>query len=199
MNIFQSSLRTISISFDGAREAVMAIAERVTRRVQLTKLQLQAQDAEERLRQAQEALGQCLYTAHAAPSLAQVPVATNEGALPLCDNIRAEQHRLQAIRERLASQQDETLSLALSRLQDDLQVGGGSMERVTIPPTAQADGRPLCEVALPESVRIALIRRSEDILVPSEQVVLRAGDQVTVIGTRSALPSAVQALLVPLP
>ena len=36
MSIYQSTLRTLSITFDGAKEAVMAVAERVARRVERT-------------------------------------------------------------------------------------------------------------------------------------------------------------------
>lgn len=192
MSFFQSTLRTFSISFDGAKEAVMAVAERVARRVQVTKLQLQAEDAEARLRQAYESLGQRLYDAHATRS--QEPV-TVEDSLPTCEDIRVEQRALQEIRDRLASRYDDVLIVPLIRLQEDLQAGGGTMERVTISPNAQAAGKMLGEVALPESVRIVLVRRNDSLMLPFEQMILRAGDQVTVIGNRSAFPSALQALL----
>ncbi len=191
MNVFQSTLRTLSISVDGAREAVMAVAERVARRVQVTKLQLQAEDAEARLRQTYEALGQCLYTAHAAHS----PEALNvDAALPLCEGIRMEQRALQEIRDRLASRYDDVLIVPMIRLQEDLQAGGGTIERVTITPNAQADGKPLSDAALPESVRIVLVRRNDALIFPSAQLILRAGDQVTLIGNRSELPGALQSL-----
>ncbi len=171
----------------------MAVAERVASRVQVTKLQLKAEDAEARLRQAYESLGQHLYAAHTthSPETAKV-----DDSLPLCEDICAEQRALQEIRDRLASRYyDEVLIVPLIRLQEDLQAGGGTIERVTIVPSAQADGKPLSEVALPESVRIVLVRRNDSLLFPSDQMVLRAGDQVTVIGNRSALPGAIQSLL----
>lgn len=192
MSIYQSALRTLSISFDGAKEAVMAVAERVARRVQVTKLQLQAEDAETRLKQAYEALGQNLYTAHAirSPETAKI-----DSTLPLCEDIRAEQRALQEIRDRLASRYDDVLILPLIRLQEDLQAGGGTIERVTITPNAQADGKSLDEVTFPESVLIVLIRRHDSLIIPSAQMILRAGDQVTIIGNRSAFPAALQSLL----
>src|SRR5437899_937109 len=52
MNLFQSTSRALSISLDGLKEAVMNVAERVARRVQVAKLQFQADDAEARLRHA---------------------------------------------------------------------------------------------------------------------------------------------------
>jgi hypothetical protein len=193
MSIFQSSLRTLSISFDGAKEAVMAVAERVARRVQVTKLQLQAENAEARLRQAYESMGQHMYNVHAShlPGTAQII----DDSLPLCEGIRAEQRALQEIRDRLASRYDDVLIIPLIRLQEDLQAGGGAVERITIVPSAQADGKPISTVALPESVKIALVRRNDALIFPSDQMVLRAGDQVTIIGNRSALPGAIQSLL----
>src|SRR5205809_7522023 len=145
MNLFQSSNRALSIGLIGLNEAFMAVAERVARRVQAAKLQLQADDTEARLRQAYESLGQCLYTTHTA----QTPETLKaiDEALPVCESIRAEQHTLQAIRDRLASQfSDEALTIPLIRLHEDLQAGGGTLERVTIPPGIQADGRRLADL-----------------------------------------------------
>lgn len=191
MKPYQSALRALSISLAGIKEAVMAVAERVARRVQIAKLQLQAADAEARLQQVYESLGHCLYTAHTAKS----PDAWRiDEALPLCENIRAEQRTLQGIRDRLTSRYDDVLSAPLVRLQEDLQDGSGAVERVTITPASPADGRPLSAVRLPEGVRIVLVRRVDALLLPTDDLVLKAGDQVTILGDRSAVPGALQAL-----
>lgn len=191
MKPYQSALRALSISLAGIKEAVMAVAERVARRVQIAKLQLQAVDAEARLQQAYESLGHCLYSAHTAKS----PDAWRiDETLPLCENIRAEQRTLQGIRDRLTSRYDDVLSAPLVRLREDLQDGGGAMERVTITPASPADGRSLNAVVLPEGVRIVLVRRVDALLLPTDDLVLKAGDQVTLLGDRSAVPGALQAL-----
>src|SRR5947209_5144612 len=99
MNLFQSSNRALSIGLIGLKEAFMAVAERVARRVQVAKLQFQADDTEARLRQAYESLGQCLYSTHSA----QTPETLKaiDEALPVCESIRTEQRTLQARRDRL--------------------------------------------------------------------------------------------------
>ena len=169
----------------------MAVAERVARRVQVAKLQLHASDAEARLRQAYESLGQCLYDIHRAKSPDALRI---DAALPLCETIRAEQRTLQGIRDRLTSRHDDILLVPLIRLQEDLQEGGGTLERVTITPAAPANGKPLSDVPLPESVRIVVIRRGDALLLPTGDLVLKAGDQVTIIGDRSAVAGALQSL-----
>jgi Trk K+ transport system NAD-binding subunit len=192
MNPFQSSTRALAMTLDGLKEALMAVAERVTRRVQVAKLQFQADDTEARLRQAYESLGQCLYTTHTAQTPETLKVI--DEALPVCENIRAEQRTLQSIRDRLISQYEDVLTIPLIRLHEDLQAGGGTLERVTITPGLGADGRRLADLALPESVEVVLVRRGESLLFPHAETVLKAGDQVTLIGRRSAMPAVLQSL-----
>jgi uncharacterized protein with PhoU and TrkA domain len=191
MSLFQSTSRALSISLDGLKEAVMNVAERVARRVQVAKLQFQAEDAEARLRHAYESLGQSLYATHTASP--ETPTDRDE-ALPVCESIRAEQRTLQAIRDRLASHYEEGLTVPLIRLHEDLQAGGGTVEHITIAPGLAADGRRLAELSLPDSVGIVLVRRGDSVLFPHAEVVLRAGDHVTLIGRRSAMPAALQSL-----
>ncbi|HZC68575.1 MAG TPA: TrkA C-terminal domain-containing protein [Nitrospirales bacterium] len=192
MNFLQSTTRALSISLEGLKEAIMGVAERVARRVHVAKLRFQAEDAEVRLRQAYESLGQCLYATHTVRFPETLTVI--DEALPMCESIRAEQRTLEAVRDRLASQYEEVLTVPLIRLHEDLQAGGGTVEHVTIAPGIAADGRRLADLSLPESVGIVLVRRGESVLFPHAEVVLRAGDQVTLIGRRSAMPAALQSL-----
>jgi len=192
MKLFQSTNRALSISLEGLREAVMDAAERVARRVRVVKLQFQAEDAAARLRQAYESLGHCLYTTHTAQTPETLRVI--DEALPVCESIRAEQSTLQAIRDRLASQYEDVITVPLIQLHEDLQAAGATVERITIAPGIGADGRRLADLFLPESVGVVLVRRGELVLFPHTEVVLRAGDQVTLIGNRSAMPAALQSL-----
>ena len=57
------------------------------------------------------------------------------------------------------------------------------------PLTRDWDGRPLHSLSLPPGCLMALIRRDGDSLVPSGATVLRAGDQVTIIGEPRAIQS----------
>ncbi|HLG43505.1 MAG TPA: TrkA C-terminal domain-containing protein [Nitrospirales bacterium] len=191
MKPLKSIQRTLSISYDGLREAVLAVSERVATRVQIGKLHLQALDTEARLRSAYEALGVCLYTARMAPPQ---EVFSPDNALPLSERVRAELKTLQQIRDQLASRADETLTDPLIRLQEDLKESGGMVERATVSPLSQADGKRLGDLALPEGVRIVAIRRGESLVFPSADSVLKAGDQVTVVGNRSVVPRTLESL-----
>jgi hypothetical protein len=190
MNLVRATQRTVLLSVHGVREAVLAVAERVAVRVHVAKLQLQSNDAEARLQLAYEALGQCLYDSRTVRANAMAV----DAALPLSTNIRQQQLLLQELRDRLASHYDELLTIPLAQLQQDLKDGGGTVERVTIAAGAQADGKLVSELGVPETVRLVAIRRGQSILIASGSLRLQAGDELTVLGRRSALPQALQVL-----
>lgn len=183
--------RTLTISLDGFREAVLAIAERVAARVQLGKLQLQAEDSEARLRSAYETFGHCLYRLRNAPEALTYPI---EEILPHVSRIRTEHETLQSVRDRLAAQYEESLGGVFLQLKKDLQDAGGTIERVTVGPASPADGNLLGDLLFPESVRIVSIRRGETIFFPSADFALAVGDDVSLIGKRSAIPEALHLL-----
>jgi K+/H+ antiporter YhaU regulatory subunit KhtT len=191
MASIKSLQRALTISLDGLREALFAIAERVAARVQVGKLQFLAEDSESRLRSAYETLGYCLYRIRSVP---QPPTYPDGEILLHFDRIRAEYQALQGIQDRLATQYDEILGGPLLQLRKDLKDAGGGIERVTIGPTSHADGKLLGDMPFPESVRIVAIRRGETIFFPSAGFTLAVGDHVTLIGTRSAIPEALQLL-----
>ena len=186
MTFLRSAHRAFAISFDGIREALVVVAERVALRVQVAKLLLHAEDAEARLRHAYQSLGQHLYATRHAISV--------DAALSLAARIRAEQQLVRELRDQLASVSDETLVVPLSRLQEDLKEGGGTIERVTISPGSQADGKRLVDLQLPPTVRLVAVRRGQTLVVPVGSLVLLAGDDITLLGSRSSVAPALQIL-----
>jgi len=191
MSILKSAHRAFSLSLEGVRETISALAERVTLRVQAGKLQFRAEETEARLRHAYESLGACLHRTRTAPYAGAFPA---DEVHQLCERIHTEQRTLQELRDKLASHDDDSLVVPLVRLQEDLRESGGTVERVTISPTAHADGKRLSELVFPEGVHVVAIRRDDALIFPTETVVLRAGDQVTLVGNRSVIPSALQSL-----
>ena len=192
MNLLRSTQRALFLGVDGVREALVVVAERLALRVQLGKLQLQVDAAEGRLRQAYESLGQHLFMYRQETSSQEDPPP--ESTLPFTERIRSEHHIVQDLRDRLTSLSDETLLLPLSRLQEDLREGGGTVERLTISPGALADGKRLGDLSLPQTVCFVALRRGETLLIPSGDLVLQAGDDITILGIRSAIPLALKIL-----
>jgi len=191
MTFLRSAHRAFSISLDGIREALEVVAERVALRVQVAKLLLHAEDAEARLRHAYQSLGHHLYATRHTPSTGAGSI---DAALSLTARIRTEQQLVRELRDQLASLNDETLVVPLSRLQDDLKEGGGTIERVTISPGSQADGKRLVDLRLPPAVRLIAVRRGQTLVMPIGTLVLQAGDDITLVGSRSSVAPALQIL-----
>jgi len=63
-----------------------------------------------------------------------------------------------------------------------------------IPPGSVADGKSIKEVAWPEGSTLVSVRRGRDVLVPTGNTVLRAGDVVTAFGTRSSRERMIERL-----
>jgi len=190
MTFLRSAHRAFSISFAGIREALVVVAERVALRVQVAKLLLHAEDAEARLRHAYQSFGHHLYaTRHPTSTAGSV-----DAALLLTARIRTEQQLVRELRDQLASLNDETLVVPLSRLQEDLKEGGGTIERVTISPGSQADGKRLVDLQLPPTVRLVAVRRRQTLVIPIGSLVLQAGDDITLLGSRSSVAPALQIL-----
>ncbi|MEP6600897.1 MAG: TrkA C-terminal domain-containing protein [Nitrospirota bacterium] len=187
MTLLRSAHRAFSVTFDGIREALVVVAERVALQVQAAKLLLHAEDAEARLRHAYQSLGQHLYGTHHATS---PEVGSVEAALSLTARIRTEQQLVRELRDQLASLNDETLAVPLRRLQEDLKGGGGTIERVTISPGSQADGKRLVDLQLPPTVRLVAVRRGQTLVIPVGSLVLQAGDDITLLGSRSSVAPA---------
>src|SRR5439155_25389562 len=120
MTFLRSAHRAFSISFDGIREALVIVAERVALRVQVAKLLLHAEHAEARLRHAYQSLGHHLYVTRHTPS---TDAGLIDAARSLTARIRTEQQLVCELRDQLASLNDETLVVPPSRLQDDLKEG----------------------------------------------------------------------------
>src|SRR6266542_329363 len=97
MNLLKAAQRTLSFSFDGAREAVAAVAERVAARVRIGKLQLQMQDAEARLQQAHTVLGRQLFAARGSSEF------STDDLRPMHARILAEQQALRDLHEKLSA------------------------------------------------------------------------------------------------
>ncbi|MEO0595993.1 MAG: amino acid permease, partial [Chloroflexota bacterium] len=53
--------------------------------------------------------------------------------------------------------------------------------------TAPLIGRPMRELDIPEDALIALVRRSDDVLIPRGSTILQDGDRITIIGTEDSI------------
>ncbi len=90
---------------------------------------------------------------------------------------------VRAYHEALSSSTD--VELRRARLAQRTDPGAGYFD-FRVPPGSIADGRPVKEVAWPEGSTLVSVRRGREVVVPTGNTVLLAGDVVTAFGSESS-------------
>jgi hypothetical protein len=184
--------REAAITVAGARETILAIADRVNRKTQALKLQWRAAEASSDLglhyqkvgRWACEALGDHAPSAPPDPQRAAVLQAQLEG---FHGSLQTHRRELAGIERRIAEIEAEALSDDLHRFQLDLGARALTIERLTVSPEATAVGLSPAGLALPPGVRVMAVFRGPALLTEQVPEGLRAGDVVFLLGPRADL------------
>ena len=91
----------------------------------------------------------------------------------------------------------DTLREDLVRIQQDLTVRAATLERISVARGSAVLGQPVSQLSLPPATRVVAVCRGPAFLVVDQQLVLRAGDIVILIGPRAELKTAVSQFLEP--
>jgi hypothetical protein len=191
-DIFDRLRREAAITMAGARETVLAIADRVNRKTQALKLHWRAAEAMSELGLHYQNIGRCLCDAlaeHAQmspPDPQRTPVlqAQLEGFYA---GLQSQRDEVARIERRIAEIEAEALSDDLHRLQLDLGARSLTVERLTVSQDAAAVGLSPTRLGLPPGVKVMAVFRGPALLDEYAQEALRAGDLVFLIGPRAEL------------
>ncbi|TLY43478.1 MAG: hypothetical protein E6K61_01930, partial [Nitrospirae bacterium] len=81
--------------------------------------------------------------------------------------------------------------------QQDLTVRAATLERISVARGSAVLDQPVSQLSLPPATRVVAVCRGPAFLVVDQQLVLRAGDIVILIGPRAELKTAVSQFLEP--
>lgn len=184
--------KEISITSHALYETVLALAERVNRKVQIMRLHWQATTQMTRIDEVTNTLGQQIAGSVLQRSTGR---AGNDHDLTGLDTAVTWAHqRVQELKRSLIGIDTEirqlkleTIHADLLRLQQDLSVRSAGIERVSIPRGAATIGQRLSDVPRSSSIHIAVVIRGPFILPPSEDLIFRIDDIVVLIGAQPEL------------
>lgn len=184
--------KELSITGTALYETILAISERVNRKVQILRLHWQASSLLERIDEVAQEVGQQL--------VAQVGRRSSDRPLSdadLCEidhsvnhataRIQALKHSLIEIDVQIRQLKLETIHEDLLRLQQDLSQRSAGIERIMIPRGSAAIGQRLSEVPRSTSIHIATVMRGPFLLAPAEDLTFRPGDIVVLMGAQTEL------------
>lgn len=182
----------LSITASAIHEAVLAIAERVNRKVQVLRLHSQAASLLSQIEQVHGELGRQLATlcAYRPPfgHDASVPADQLERLLGQAGTrIQQLKRSMARVDSHIRELKQETIHHELLTLQQDLSLRAAALERFRVAQGSPAIGKTLAQMALPAPVRLVTILRGPFLLPPDEALLLRLDDILVMIGPQSDL------------
>jgi K+/H+ antiporter YhaU regulatory subunit KhtT len=183
--------KEFSITGQAIYETIIAIAERVNRKVEVLRLQGQAATVITQIDTAHADLGRQITAVWARRLLPGHEVALTAELNQLLSHTTARIHQLKqtlvAVDTQVRALKLETVQEDFLLLQRDLKRRSASLERVPLPQGSPAIGQKIGDLRLPESVRVVTIFRGPFFISAADDLVLRADDILIVVGLQSDL------------
>ena len=182
------------LSFTGSAvyESIVAIAERVNRKVQVLRLHGQAASLLTQIESVQGALGRDI-----AAALPNRPSAVREPGLPspeLARSLNQATDRVHHLKQTLVQVDTQIRDLKLEAihqdlltLQRDLSLRAAAIERIPVSHGSLAVGKTVSALSWPSSVRLVTIFRGPFLVAPTDAFVFTPDDIVIVIGLQADL------------
>jgi TrkA-C domain len=192
-DLLQRIAKEAKITLETFRESVIAIAERVNRKVQILILHSHASSVQEQIDTAYHDLGNrlCGLLAQSHDPSTHLGMVAGTGAemvlLEIIGKIRPLKQELVGIEALVRELEIDTLREDLVALQHDLSTRSALIRRVVVEPEAVANGRTIAQLGLPVTIRVAAILRGPMLISSVEQVDLRSSDIVVLVGVRADL------------
>lgn len=184
--------KELSITGSAVYESVMAVAERVNRKVHIIRLHGQAASLLTQIESVQSELGRRIATAFS--NRPSAPLDTALLSNDLERSLNQATARIQQLKQTLIQVDAQIRELKLEAinedlltLQRDLSMRAAAIERMPVSQGARAIGKTVSDLSLPPSVRLVTIFRGPFLVPPSDAFVFRPDDIVIVIGLRTEL------------
>lgn len=182
----------LSITGSALYETILAIAERVNRKVQVLRLHSQASSLLSQIEQVHGELGRQI-----AALCAKRPPFSHEATLPsdqldrvlsqAGDRIQQLKRTLLTVDGYIRELKRETIHHELLTLQQELSLRAAAIERVPVVQGSPAVGRTVAEMAFPASVRLVTVLRGPFLVPPDDAMLLRLNDILVMIGPQADL------------
>jgi K+/H+ antiporter YhaU regulatory subunit KhtT len=182
----------LSLTSSAIYETVLAIAERVNRKVQVLRLHSQASSLLSQIEQVHGELGYQIATL-----CARRPPFSHESTLPsdqlerllsqAGERIQQLKRTLLGVDSRIRELKQETIHHELLTLQQDLSLRTAAIERFPVVQGSPVIGKTLAEMALPLSTRLVTVLRGPFLVPPDDALILRVNDVLVIIGMQGDL------------
>jgi K+/H+ antiporter YhaU regulatory subunit KhtT len=186
--------KELSITGQAIYETILAIAERVNRKVEVLRLHGQASAVITQVDMIHTELGRqitTLWTRRFLPGHETALAAElNQLLVQTMARIHQLKQTLSTVDSQVRALKLETVQEDFLTLQRELSRRSGALERIPLPQGSPAIGQKIGDLGLPGSVRVVTIFRGPFLITSFDDLVLRADDVLIVIGLQSDLAQA---------
>lgn len=192
LELFGRLNKELSITGSAVYEIILAISERVNRKVQIIRLHWQASSLLQKIDELTADVGRqmvshvsrrFLIQGHPNPDLSELDTTLSHAGVRVREFKRSLLHIDSQIRELKL----EAIHEDLLRIHHDLNIRSARIDRVTITRTAGAIGQSIGAMPQSSSVHVAAVLRGPFVLAASDDLTFRPDDIVILIGMESDL------------
>ncbi len=188
--------KELTITLTGLHEVVIAVSERVNRKVQILKLHWQASAVDQQIESIHQRVGEQIIARLTQDGAAANPDSNRQEIdrflAEATSRIRVLKGDLGQVEALMRELEAETLRETLLKVQHDLFTRTASLERVVVSHGAAASGRSPAQLGLAASTHVVAILRGTAILAQPDSIALRPGDIVILIGRQDDLQTDTQ-------
>lgn len=191
--------KEFTLTARGLHETVLAVAERVNRKVQILKLHWQAASLSGQIEHLHQQLGATLcavlapHDSRAAHDISQG--TTEQHLAEITARVRLLKKELLQVDPLVRQIESEALREDLLNLERDLFLRSATIERFRVVQGAPASGCTVGQLGLPASVRLVVVLRGPSMILSFDTVVFRPGDTVILLGHRDELKAVLPLFL----
>ncbi|HJT22560.1 MAG TPA: TrkA C-terminal domain-containing protein [Nitrospira sp.] len=181
--------KELSLTGSAVYESVLAISERVNRKVLILRLHGQASGLLSEIETVHQKLGERLALAIRAKSGSVQETSSDLGRVvgQARDRVHELKQTLVQVDGQIRELKMETIHEDLLKLQRDLSLRAAALERFTVMHHSPASGKSVADLAVPSSIRLVTVLRGPFLIPPSEGFHFRPDDLVIAIGLRTDL------------
>jgi TrkA-C domain len=182
--------RELALTGSAVYESVVAVAERVNRKVHVLRLHGQAASLLTHIETVQGDLGRQLAAALSRNVFGRPGVSPSEFERTLTqatDRVHVLKQTLVQVDAQIRALKLEAIQADLLTLQRDLSLRAAALERLPVSHGSTAAGKQVSDLAWPASVRLVTVFRGPFLIAPVDGFVFRAEDIVIAVGHRADL------------
>jgi hypothetical protein len=181
--------RELSLTGSAIYESVVAVAERVNRKVHVLRLHGQAASLLTQIETVQGELGHQLTLALARRSgrPGASPADVERTVTQATDRVHHLKQTLVQVDAQIRALKLEAIQGDLLTLQRDLSLRAAALERLPVAQESKAVGKQVSDLAWPSTVRLVTVFRGPFLIPPTDGFIFRADDIVIAIGLRADL------------